>query len=185
MNHSYLVAFFLGAILVTVPIATSASTFSYTMNGFGKSVNAVNDSPNTRFIGNATFVHNGTAVFNFLGMGGNDTFDLFGGNATDIFVASGAKNNTFNVVTGNPPAFANASSTFSMVSGGNSTFNIIQNNHNGSITIVITGGPHCLVNDTSIGPVANTFFSISVGRNSTVSLGSQFAGNETSVNIVF
>lgn len=186
MNHLSLVAAFLGAILVAAPIAAMAgTTFNYTENGFGKAVNAVNASPSTSFVGNATMVTNGTAVFNFLGMGGNDTFGLYGGNASSIFVASGNLNNTFNIVTGNPPAFANSSSTFSLVSGANSTFNIIQNNFNGTVTIAIIGGPHSLVNDTSVGPVSATFFSINVGFNSTVSLGSQFTGNETSVNIVF
>lgn len=150
-------------------------------NGTG---GAINSTPDSLFVVNSTLVISGTVRFSFLGMGGNDTFDLYGGNASGIFMAAGGLNNTFNIVTGNPGTATN-SSTFSLVSGANSTFNIVQNNFNGSAVFSITGGANCFVNDTSTGPVSNTLFSILLGANSTASLGSQFKGNETTINVVY
>jgi len=140
--------------------------------------------PGTHFLANATMITlNGTVTFNFLGTGGNDTFNLLGGNASAVFVATGLRNNTFNITTGNPSFGLNAT-TFSLVSGDNSTFNVIQNNFNGSITMIIVGGTNCFVNMTSIGPVSNTILSIALGTNSTTNLASQFVGNQTTINVV-
>jgi hypothetical protein len=181
----YLVALLLGATLTVVPMAAMAHpSFVYTESGFGKSVNAVNNAPNTLFVGNATLVTNGTTLFNYVGVGGNDTFNLYGGNTTSVFVATGALNNTFNVITGNPVKSTN-SSTFSLMTGDNSTFNITQNNLNGSVTFAITGGMLSNLTETGAGNIAATTYSINLGFNSTVVLGSDFQGNATTVNVVF
>jgi hypothetical protein len=132
---------------------------------------------------NATVVTNGPVSYNFLGLYGNDTFNLFGGNTSGTFVATELLNGTFNVITGNPGAGAN-SSTFNLVGGANSNFNIIQNNLNGTVSLAIVGGANSHVNATSIGPVSSTVLSINLGQNSTASLSSQFTGNETTVNII-
>ena len=188
MKYLPIVAIFLGAILVSVPLAAMASpSFVYTESGFGKQVQVVNNTPNSVFGGNATQVTNGTALFNFVGVGGNDTFDLYGGNASSVFAATGSvfTNNYFNVKTGNPTA-VNSSSTFALASGPSSVFNIDQNNYNGSVTFAIISGMNSLINDTSSGlAVAATTFSINVGQNSTVNLASAFEGNATSVNVIY
>lgn len=140
--------------------------------------------PSQVFLANATLVMiNGTVSYNFLGTGGNDTFNLFGGNSSAVFVATGLRNNTFNITTGNP-SFGLNSTTFSLVSGANSTFNIVQNNFNGSITMIIVAGSNSFVNMTSIGPISSTILSIALGTNSTTNLSSQFIGNQTTINIV-
>jgi len=174
----YLIVPILGAILMlsfaALPVVAQPSN--------NQSISS--SKPGTMFTGNATMISSGTASFNFIGTGGNDTFDLQGGNASSVFIATGLLNNTFDIVTGNPSTATN-SSTFSLVSGANSTFNIIQNNFNGSVSFSIIGGPGSFVNDTSIGPVSSTLFSINLGTNSTASLASQFTGNETTINIVY
>jgi hypothetical protein len=144
--------------------------------------------PSQVFNGNASLITTGTVSFNFMGTGGNDTFNLTGGNASAVFLATGLLNNTFNIVTGNPGTngtLGTNSTTFSLISGANSTFNIIQNNFNGSVSFSIIAGSNSFVNDTSVGPVFNTLFSINLGSNSTASLGSQFTGNETTINVVY
>ena len=138
--------------------------------------------PTHVFNANATFA-NATVSYNLLGEGGNDTFNLSGGNLSGSFVATDLRNATFNVVTGNPESGANAT-IFSMMGGANSTFNIVQNNFNGTVSLVIVGGANSFVNATSIGKVANTVLSINLGANSTTSVSSQFSGNITTVNIV-
>jgi len=134
------------------------------------------------FNANATFV-NATVSYNFLGEGGNDTFKLAGGNFSGSFVATDLKNATFDVVTGNPVSGTNES-IFSMMGGANSTFNVVQNNANGTVSLVIVAGSNSFVNATSIGKVANTVLSINLGVNSTTSVATQFSGNITTVNIV-
>jgi len=149
---------------------------------------SIQGEPNAVFYGNATQINNGTVSYNFIGTGGNDTFYLFGGNASAVFLATGVMNNTFNIQTGNPSSggILGANRTvFSLISGANSTFNIVQTNYNGSVTFSIIAGPNSVVNDTSTGPVYNTLFSINLGSNSTVSLGSQFIGNQTTINVVY
>jgi len=136
------------------------------------------------FVANATSV-SATVSYNFLGEGGNDTFNLAGGNFSGSFVATDLKNATFDVVTGNPFAAGSTnSSIFSMMGGANSTFNIVQNNANGTVSLVIVGGSNSFVNATSVGTVSNTILSINLGVNSTASIASQFSGNLTTVNIV-
>jgi hypothetical protein len=149
----------------------------------------ISNAPNNLFLGNATLV-SGSFYISFLGMGGNDTFDLIGGNASGVFVATGGLNNTFNMVTGNPGTACTEclganSTTFSLVSGANSTFNILQTNFNGSAFFSITGGVNCFVNDTSEGPVSSTIFSVILGTNSTANIGSVFTGNQTAINVVY
>jgi hypothetical protein len=178
MRSTYSTAIFLGAILML----SFAVQPILAQSGMRYIQSYISDVPNTTFMGNATQITSGTVSINFVGSGGNDTFNLYGGNASASFVVSGARNNTFHVLTGNPSTGTN-STTFSLTSGDNSTFNIVQNNFNGSVLISIIGGSNCVVNDTSVGPVNNTTFSINLGSNSTVILNSKFMG-ETVVNMV-
>lgn len=173
-RNTYSIAALLGMILMlslTVqPILAQTGTFeSYT-----------SDASNTIFVGNATQITSGEASFTFIGTGGNDTYNLSGGNVSTRFVATGFQDDTFNIVTGNP---INDSSTFSLIGGDNSTFNILQNNFNGSVTISIMGGSNCIINDTSTGPVNNTIFSIYVGSNTTMILKANFTGR-TIINAI-
>jgi hypothetical protein len=131
---------------------------------------------------NATAITNGSVSYNFLGLYGNDTFDLFGGNTSGTFVATELLNGTFNVITGNPGTGAN-SSMFNLVGGASSNFDIIQNNLNGTVSLAIVGGTDSNVNATSIGPVSSTVLSINLGANSTADISSQFTGNHTTINI--
>lgn len=190
----YFAAALLAATLTIVPIAAMAHpSFIYTEAQWGKSVNAVNNAPNTVFVGNATLATNGTVLFNYVGTGGNDSFYLYGGNASGNFVATGRYNNTFSIITGNPTdGYMSNATTFSLMTGANSTFYIIQSNLNGSVTFAITGGSLSNVTETDVGilagtPVtlASTTYSINLGFNSTVTLGSIFGGNATTVNVVF
>jgi len=158
---------------------SSNPSFSFTAHTGSDAVNVVNSAPNSLFVCNATLVPSGAPKFNPVGLGGNDTFDLYAGNATMVFVVTGIQNNTFNVLTGN------GNSTFSLMSGANSSFNIVQNNYNGTLTLTITGGVDNFVNETSAAPVAATYYSINLGFNSTVDLGSLFSGNQTAINVVF
>jgi hypothetical protein len=177
----------------TSSTTTTTLTTTTTVTVTGPTVNAtyyqlVQNEPNAVFLANARLIVNGTVSYNFLGTGGNDTFNLFGGNASAIFLATGVLNNTFNIVTGNPGTngiMGVNSTTFSLISGANSTFNILQNNYNSSVTFSIIAGPNSVINDTSTGPVYNTLMSINLGTNSTVSLGAQFIGNETTINVVY
>jgi hypothetical protein len=146
-------------------------------------VQQTSGAASTVFTGNATRITSGTASYNFLGLYGNDTFNIAGGNASGTFVATELLNGTFNIVTGNPSTGVN-SSTFSLLGGANSTFNIVQNNFNGSVTMVIIGGATSHVNATSIGPVSSTILSINLGTNSTASFTSQYTGNKTTINII-
>jgi len=170
---------FLALSFTAAPAVMGQSSVSAIGHNFAQS-SAVT---NTTFIGNASSITNGTVSFNFLGTGGNDTFDIYGGNASGAFAATGVGLNNFSVITGNPGTATN-SSIFSLISGDNSTFNIVQNNFNGSATFIIVGGADCFLNDSSLGPVANTIFSVVLGTNSTYDLGAQFAGNQTIINIV-
>lgn len=174
LSATLLLAFFAQPVIAQSGISTVQSISS--------------SKPSQVFNGNATAILNGTVSFNFMGTGGNDTFNLTGGNASAVFLATGLLNNTFNVVTGNPGTNGTTgvnSTTFSLISGPNSTFNIIQNNFNSSVSFSIIAGANSFVNDTSTGPVFNTLFSINLGSNSTASLGSQFVGNETTINVVY
>lgn len=188
-TSTYVFAALIGALLTIVPIALSQMpdpNFKYVESGWGKSVQAVNTANFTNFVGDASGVTNGTALFNFLGGGANDTFTLLGGNSTTVFVATGGPGSKFNVTTGNPVSNTN-SSTFSLMGGANSTFFIVQNNVNGSVLFAITGGPGGSVNETS--PFTNlnstTTWSINMGYNSTVTFNTEYEGNWTNVNVVF
>lgn len=150
----------------------------------------INNAPNNLFLGNATQISSGSFYISFLGMGGNDTFDLYAGNASGVFVATGGPNNTFNILSGNPGTSCQEclganTTTFSLLSGVNSTFNILQNNFNGTAVFSITAGANSFVNDTSVGPVSSTVFSVIMGTNSTANLSAQFAGNNTAINVVY
>jgi len=180
----YSVAALLGAILMLGFVAQPIAAQS----GIVASQSISSGVPSQVFSGNATQITNGTVSFNFMGTGGNDTFNLYGGNASAVFEATGMLDNTFNIITGNPGTNGTMgvnSTVFSLVSGANSTFNIVQNNFNSSVSFSIIAGPNSYVNDTSMGPVFNTFFSINLGSNSTASLGSSFVGNETTINVVY
>ena len=178
------IAIFLGATLLLAFVAQPVTAQS----GISTVQTISSGLPSQVFNGNATMITNGTVSFNFIGTGGNDTFNLEGGNASAVFLATGLLNNTFNIVTGNPGTNGTVgvnSTTFSLISGANSTFNIIQNNFNGSVSFSIIAGSNSFVNDTSVGPVFNTLFSVNLGSNSTASLGAQFTGNETTINVVY
>jgi len=156
----------------------------------GRQVNIINSTPGSLFNANATRI-NGTTSYNIVGVGGNDTFILAAGNYSTSYVATGLFNNTFII-----NSTGGGNSTFSLSSGANSTFIIQEGNLNGTVNaagglvtstqeFAISGGIHCVVNESSFGPVDNAIWSINLGTNSTVSLGSAFAGNETSINVVF
>ena len=183
MKSLSLAAVFLGALLAfsfTVPAVGAQTSTIALVNNFAQS----SHRPNTLFIANATSIrNNGTVAFNYLGLGGNDTFQLEGGNQSANFVASDLGNSTMNILSGNPIVGLNQT-VFSLVSGANSTFNIIQNNFNGSVVFVIVGGATSVVNATSVGPIGPTVYSINLGFNSTATVSSQFSSNETSINIV-
>ena len=187
-KRSALLAAVLGAFLALsftgAPVVAQGS-----ITAIGHSFAQSSAVTNTTFIGNATQFNattitvNGTVSYNFLGTGGNDTFDLYGGNASGVFAATGVGLNNFSVISGNPGTAAN-SSIFSLISGDNSSFTIVQNNFNGSATFIIVGGANCFLNDSSVGPVNDTIFSVVLGTNSTSDIGAQFSGNQTIVNIV-
>lgn len=175
---------------------------------------SINDSaPNALFVVDAS--NYSVPSYNELtGMGGNDTFYLFGGFNNSAFVVTSGRGNTFDIVTGN------GTNTYSLVSGASSSFNILQDNpgnDSGVLTFAITCGVDSHVNATVNQVFANytfarlpgtyntaagcvpalcsidatepsiglTFYSIIVGSGSTVDLGSVLGGNETVVNIAF
>ncbi len=189
-KSSYLAATLLGAILVAVPLvaAQAGPSFQYTESAVGKAVNAFNSAYNTTFIGNMSAVTNGTAQFNFVGIGGHDNFTFIGGNspANVTYLATGSilYNNSFIINgTGNGNF-----STFSLISGPNSNFTIGQNNYNGTATFIITAGTNSTVFEfggNSTAPIGTTYYSINLGTNSTVILSSDFEGNASTVNVVF
>jgi len=174
-GRKYLAAALLGAMLALTFTAQPTLAASVQV-ATGHSVAYSSATPGQHFMANGTGIKvNGTLTYNFLGTGGNDTFSLFGGNVSSVFVATGLFNNNFSIITGNPSTGTNAS-TFSLVSGDFSSFDIVQNNANGTVTMIIVAGTNSNVNMSSIGPVGNTILSISLGTNSSTSIASQFAG---------
>ena len=173
-----LIAALLGAVLASAPLGAIASP---AFIPGGNQVSVVNNTPGTLFLANASSI-NGTVRYNLVGSGRNDSFILVAGNASTTFLATGLFNNNFTIFSGG------GNSTFSLSSGANSTFIIFEGNVNGSSStqeFAITGGANCFLNETSLGPVGNALYSVNLGTNSTVSLGSVFAGNQTNINIVF
>jgi len=192
----YVVATFLGIALTLVPMTMAFTPqFTLTMSNYGKSVNAVNNAPNTTFTINATLVANGTTIVNLVGAGGNDTFNIYGSNITSLLtpplntidaVATGVMNNTFHIISGSPSG--GNSSSFSLMSGPHSFYNITENNINGTTTFAITGGAGSkLVENSSADEIiGNTVYSVNLGFNSTVILGTDFQGaNDTTFNVIF
>lgn len=174
-----LVAALFGAMLIAAPFGARAATANAPG---GKVVTVVNSSPGTVFSVNASRI-NGTLQYNFVGTGGNDTFIFIGGNASTTYTGTGLFNNSFIL-----NSTGGGNSTFSLTSGNNSTFRIVEGNVNGSLStqsFAITGGTRCSLNESSHGPVSNALWSVNLGANSTVSMSSQFVGNETAINIVF
>ena len=167
---------FLALSFTAMPVAAQSS-----LTAIGHNFAESSPITNTTFIGNATSL-SFPVSYNFLGTGGNDTFRMYGGNASGTFAATGVGANNFSITTGNPPTNSSGS-FFSLVSGGYSHFDIIQDN-NGTATFIIIGGSNCFLNDSSVGPVGSTIFSVVLGTNSTYNLGAQFAGNQTIINIV-
>jgi len=180
-NKGYLVAAMLGAVLLLSVVGLPV--LGQTSSSNGQNIAYSSDIHGQVFNANASTISQGSVSVNFLGTGGNDTFNLIGGNVSGQFAATGLGNNNFNIVTGNPTMGAN-SSVFSLVTGDNSTFNIIQNNFNGSVTFILIGGSNSFVNATSSGPVSSTIFSIVLGLNSSAEIASTFAGNQTAINII-
>lgn len=187
-KSTYIVAAFLGAFILSVPIAVMANpSLYYTTSSQGKTINVSNTDPNTLFFGNSSSIPcgNGTSVYNFAGIGGNDTFVLYPGNDTTLATLTGFANNYFTIDgTGSCPG-----SIFSMVTGANSTFNIVQSTSGSGTTFIITGGANSLVNESTggsvTGPVGQTLYAINLGANSSVILNSDFQGNTTTANIIF
>jgi len=178
---------FMGMMLVLAPIGARATIIN---SAGGSQFSVINSTPGTVFRANATQI-NGTTSYNFVGSGGNNTFILAVGNFSTTFLATGLKNNTFII-----NSTGGGNSTFSLSSGANSTFLIQEGNLNGTLDangalitalqqFAITGGANCRLNESSFGPVSNAIWSVNLGANSTVSLGSVFVGNETIINIVF
>lgn len=164
----------------------------------------INDSaPNARFVADPAN-YTVPSYYKLTGMGGNDTFYLFGGFNNSVFVVTGGLNNTFDILTGN------GTNSYSLVSGAHSSFNIVQDNpsnDSGTLAFAITSGVDSHVNATLANPfgtntggpaymlynapymlnttsVGLTFYSIIVGTGSTVNLGSILNGNETVANVV-
>ena len=190
MKYLSLAAIFLGAILVSVPIVAIAQPSFVYNESAPTSVNAVGTTAGTTFAANATMVLNGTASFNFVGTMPGDIYNFTGGNSSSVFVATGVGNNTFNISTGNPQD--NNTGTFSLLGGANTNFTIIQqNNGTGSVAFAITGGANSNLNESTTSAFTNndingtTIYSINLGTNSTVNLGSEFESNQTSINVVF
>jgi len=172
-----LVAGLLGLFLIVAPFGATAGTLSIPS---GKQVSVVNATPSTVFLANTTSIGNGTVSYNFVGSGGNDTFQLAAGNASNVFVATGLLSNSFNLTTGG------GNSTFSLSSGPYSNFTIALGNFTGTQTFAISGGINCVLNETTIGPISgNALWSVNLGTNSTVSLASSFTGNQSTINLVF
>jgi len=172
------VSAFLGVLLVLAPLGARASP---AFIPGGRQVSVINNASGTLFRANATSI-NGTISYNFVGQGGNDTFVFAGGNRTNVtFLATGLGNNTYVI-----NATGGGNSTFSLSSGANSTFRFYVTPFNGTQTFAITGGVACVLNETSLVPINGTaLWSVNLGANSTVSLGSAFLGNQTVINIVF
>lgn len=173
-----LIALCLGLFLTVAPFGARAQVV--TIPGTHQ-FSVVNSGSGTTFKANTTGI-NGTVEYNLLGTGGNDTFILAAGNGSMHFLASGLGSNTFIL---NSTGFGN--STFSLASGANSSFVIREGNVNGSAStqaFIITGGSMCVLNESSPGPVSNAIWSVALGTNSTVNMGSTFAGNVTSINIL-
>jgi len=164
----FLATAFLGTLLVLAPIGARAGIIN---SSGGSQFSVVNSTPSTVFRANATTI-NATTAYNFVGSGGNDTFILAVGNFSTTYLASGLKNNTFII-----NSTGGGNSTFSLSSGANSTFIIQEGNLNGTGIIgfqqfAITGGANCKLNETSLGAVQDAIWSVNLGTNSTVSLGS-------------
>jgi hypothetical protein len=173
-----LVALFLGLLLTFAPVGVKSQ-------GTPRQISVINSTPHSRFVvgfnGTVPFT-NGTASYNLVGTGGSDNFSIFGNETRSPMnlLATTLKNNTFFLLTGN------SSSSFSFSTGDNSTFRIIDQNYgNGTQSIVISGGARCNVTESSLAPINGTdIWSISLGTNSSVSMGSAFIGNNTAINIV-
>ncbi|MGP8057043.1 MAG: hypothetical protein ACLP9K_05545 [Nitrososphaerales archaeon] len=214
-RKSIFAASLLGAILVIVPIASmvvpvalatcggpfptpspctwTGPKFVLTTSGQGKQVNAINNANNTLFYLNSSTIgyFNGTSYYNIMGSGGNDTFFLAAGNDSTVFVATGSAllNNSFDI-----NSTGGGNSTFSMISGGNVTFpstfsitqgNLVTNPYNATQYFMITSGAGTILNENSTAPVGNSYYSLNLGTNSSVNLGSDFQGNGTEFNVVF
>jgi hypothetical protein len=163
--------------------------FALTTSGQGKQVNAINNANNTLFYANSSTIgyFNGTSSYNFMGSGSNDTFFLAAGNDSTVFVATGGALNRSNFILNST---GGGNSTFSMIAGPGSNFSIIQGNlwtniYNATQYFMITSGAHTTVYENSTAPVGNSYYSLNLGTNSSVILGSDFQGNDTIFNVVF
>ncbi len=210
-KYTYILSAIVGTILVATPNVFAAQ-FAYAGMG-GSTVNAVNATKGTVFTGdvsNSTLAHENTTRFNFVGLGGNDTFMFFGGNGTTVGVATGAGNDTFYVVSGGN----SSSNTYSLLSNGAFGCFSIVDGSNGTNTYAITAGVNSTVQENNdptnmfdcstavgvglhvapnasawtnpgLGGHGNYAYSINLGDNSSVILSTLFSGNQTIVNVVF
>lgn len=192
-----------------MPVAFAYTpTFSATGTGI-ETISATNHYSDALFIFDGTNttgisgIYNGTQV-NFLGTGSNDTFNIWGGNSSMTGVATGiGDNNTFYIISGG----AMANSTFSLVTGANSCFDLADYG-NGTLSYAITAGANSTVNEgtsttftltcysniafglapifpqTTLGGYGDMYFSVNLGTNSSIALGTILEGNST-VNVVF
>ena len=210
-KYIYVFSAIVGATLLAAPNAFAAN-FTFTGTG-GTHVSATNGSSLTTFLGdvtNTTLIHENLTLFNFVGEGGNDTFEFFGGNGSTTGVATGAGNDTFYVISGSN----SSSNIYSLLSGGNYGCFAIADGSNGTNTYAITGGVNSTVQENNdptalfdcsgatgvglhnapdspifanpgVGGWGNYRYSINLGDNSSVVLSTLFAGNQTIVNVVF
>jgi len=137
---------------------------------------------------------NSTVVYNLIGSGGNDSFRFSFANLTLApsaafrVLASGVAGNNFTLYTGN------VSASFSFSSGDHSNFTIYMGNYgNATQSLAISGGANSFVGMNSTGflpsggfaPINGTvILSVSLGANSSISIGSAFVGNDTIINLL-
>ena len=134
----------------------------------------------------------------------NNTFTVLSGNGTSVFSLISGENSSFYIIQNNP---INASGrlTFAITGGTNSTVfesswvnNMTRTFLNATVVFAglnstghagllgnMTLPVHLINNSTAPWIVGPTSYSINLGTNSTVDLGSLFGGNETTVNIIF
>jgi len=149
-------------------------------------VNVVSTSPGAHFIvgfnGTVPF-GNSSSVYNLIGSGGNSTFTVYANDSffPIDFLATGIHANNFTIYTGNE------SSTFSISTGDFSIINFTEQNYgNATQSVIISGGAHCNLTESSLASINGTvLMSVSLGNDSIVSMGSAFTGNDTAINLVF
>lgn len=191
----------LGSSTGTTHVATSGGNYS-------------DPDPYAVFVADCTVNETDPTWYNFTGPGGNDTFYLFGGFRGNIFVATAGPNATFDIVSGNGtsifdlmsgaysnftivqdnPSNESAILYFAITAGVNSS--VYETGDETLANATFAYLPYAYDNETgfvpglynvngTVQPVGRAFYSIILGANSTIDLGSVMLGNETAVNAVF